>query len=41
MWPILERFDNSNIFIIATFCDDHKPDNINEYLSDFVNNGMS
>ena len=37
MWPILACFDNSDIFIIAIFCVDHKPNNINEYLLDFVN----
>ena len=36
MWPILACFDNSDIFIIAIFCGDHKPNNINDYLSDFV-----
>ncbi|XP_065642335.1 uncharacterized protein LOC136073965 [Hydra vulgaris] len=37
MWPILACFDNSDIFFIAIFYGDHKPDNINEYLLDFVN----
>ncbi|XP_065654480.1 uncharacterized protein LOC136081121 [Hydra vulgaris] len=36
MWPILACFDNSDIFVIAIFYGDHKPD-INEYLLDFIN----
>nr|XP_047133576.1 uncharacterized protein LOC124811643 [Hydra vulgaris] len=37
MWPILASFNDSDIFIIAIFCGDRKPDNINDYLLDFIN----
>ena len=36
LWPILGSFKNSDIFIIALFYGKHKPDNVEEYLYDFI-----
>ena len=36
LWPILCSFENSDIFIIAIYCGDHKPNCVHEYLSDFI-----
>ena len=36
LWPILASFENSDIFIIAIYCGDHKPNCVHEYLSDFI-----
>lgn len=38
-WPILARISNSlqsSPFIIGLFCGNHKPENIDEFLKDFV-----
>lgn len=38
-WPILARINNplqSSPFIIGLFCGNHKPENIDEFLKDFV-----
>lgn len=34
--PILGSFKNSDIFIIALFYGKNKPDNVEEYLYDFI-----
>ena len=36
LWPILGSLENSDIFIIALFYGKHKPDNVEEYLYDFI-----
>ena len=36
LWPVLGSFKNSDIFIIALFYGNHKPDNVEEYLYDFI-----
>ena len=34
--PILASFDGFDIFVVALFCGNKKPDSINDYLEDFV-----
>ena len=36
LWPILASFENSDIFIIAIYCGDHKLNCVHGYLSDFI-----
>ena len=36
IWPILCSFDKFGIFIVALFCGDKKPDPLDEYLGDFL-----
>ena len=36
LWPILGSLENSGIFIIALYYGKHKPDNVEEYLYDFI-----
>ena len=36
LWPILGFLENSDKFIIALFSGKHKPDNVEEYLYDFI-----
>ena len=36
MWPILCRFRDFSPFIVALYCGHSKPNNVEEYLSDFI-----
>ena len=36
MWPVLASFDDFDIFVVALYCGNKKPDSINNYLEDFV-----
>lgn len=36
MWPILSSFGGLGVFIVALFCGPSKPDNVGEYLKDFI-----
>ena len=36
LWPISGSLENSDIFIIALFYGKNKPDNVEEYLYDFI-----
>lgn len=35
-WPILGRFSNLDVFVIALFYGDAKPNSVEEYLQDFI-----
>ncbi|XP_065647936.1 uncharacterized protein LOC136077156 [Hydra vulgaris] len=36
LWPILASFGDFDIFVVALYCGNKKPDSINDYLEDFV-----
>lgn len=36
IWPILCRFRDFSPFIVALYCGQSKPNNVEEYLSDFI-----
>ena len=36
LWPILGLFENSNVFIIGLFCGSSKPNSVEQYLHDFI-----
>ncbi|XP_065680640.1 uncharacterized protein LOC136094563 [Hydra vulgaris] len=37
LWTIRGMFENLQLFIIALFCGSGKPDSVEDYLSDFIN----
>ena len=36
LWPILGSFGNLDVFIIALFCGSSKPNSVEQYLFDFI-----